>query len=101
MKVGYVRSIQAQQAPFTQVTDLVLAGCEAIYIETGSGDHLARPVLHRAVESLRRGDVLVVGDGDRLSRNLVQTDIIVGRLEQKGATLRFLAVDEEQSAAEG
>lgn len=90
MQVGYVRSVQPLEAPFTQVTLLLAAGCQAIYIETSSGDHLERPVLHRAVESLRPGDVLVVGDSDRLSRNLMQTDILLGRLHQKGATLQLL-----------
>lgn len=93
MKVGYVRSVQEQEAPFTQVTLLIEDGCQAIYIETSSGDHLGRPILHRAVESLRQGDVLVVGDSDRLSRNVLQTDIIMRRLQQQGATLSLLAVN--------
>lgn len=90
MRIGYVRSVQEPEAPFKQVTLLIEDGCQAIYIETSSGDHLERPVLHRAMESLRQGDVLVVGDSDRLSRNLLQTDIIMRRLQQKGATLYLL-----------
>ncbi|MEF2278741.1 recombinase family protein [Deinococcus sp. YIM 134068] len=96
-----MRSIQVLEAPFAQVTRLIADGCQAVYIETSSGDHLERPVLHRAVESLRRGDVLVVGDSDRLSRNLFQTDIILGRLQQKGATLHLLEVDRATASTPG
>jgi DNA invertase Pin-like site-specific DNA recombinase len=78
------------EAPYTQATQLIELGCQCIYVETGSGDHLHRSVLHRAIQSLQEGDVLVVGDGDRLSRNALHTDILVRRIHAQGATLQLL-----------
>lgn len=94
MLIGYVRSLALLQEPYTQATRLIAAGCQCVFIETGSGDHLDRPVLHRAIDALQPGDVLLVGNSDRLSRSVLQTDILVGRLERRGATLRLLDADD-------
>ena len=95
MLIGYVRSVQLLEPPFTQATRLITAGCQVIYIETSSGDHLHRPVLHRAVESLRPGDVFLVGDSDRLSRNDLQTEILLGRIHRQQASLHLLGPEDE------
>jgi DNA invertase Pin-like site-specific DNA recombinase len=95
MQIGYVRSTGQPTPPYTQVTRLIAAGCTALYIEVSSGDHLDRPVLHRAIEDLQTGDVIVVADGDRLSRNELQTEILVRRIGARGATLRLLGPQDE------
>lgn len=95
MLIGYVRSVDLLEPPFTQATRLISAGCQAIYIETSSGDHLTRPVLHRAVESLRPGDTLLVGDSDRLSRNELQTEILLRRIHVQQASLQLLGPEDE------
>ncbi|PYE53861.1 recombinase family protein [Deinococcus yavapaiensis] len=93
--IGYVRSLRLMQQPYMQATKLIAVGCQSIYIEMSSGDHLARPVLHRAIAGLEPGDVLIVGDGDRLSRNELQTDILLRRIHAKGATLQLLDANDE------
>lgn len=90
MLIGYARSIQAQKQPITQIKELLSAGCQSIFIDNNSGDHLERPVLHRAIESLRPGDTLIMQNRDRLSRNATQTTILLGRVAQQGADARFL-----------
>jgi DNA invertase Pin-like site-specific DNA recombinase len=99
MLVGYVRSLRALEAPFVQATRLIAAGCESIFIEASSGDHLDRPVLHRAIDSLKRGDVFIVEDEERLSRNDAQTALLQWRIQQKEATLRFLEFDTQPALA--
>jgi DNA invertase Pin-like site-specific DNA recombinase len=44
------------------------AGCERIFEEAASGGRWDRPELHRMVDQLRKGDVVVVWKLDRLSR---------------------------------
>ncbi len=95
MLMGYVRSRHLIEAPYTQATRLIALGCACLFIETGSGDHLDRPVLHRAIRTLDDGDTLVVGDGDRLSRNELQMDILVHRIQAQGATVQLLGPDDE------
>lgn len=94
MLIGYVRSLHLPRAPYAQVTRLIAAGCQSIFIETSSGDHLDRPVLHRAIDTLQPGDVLIVGNGDRLSRGSFQTDILQRRIQEKGAVLQLLDADD-------
>ncbi|MCD0162715.1 recombinase family protein [Deinococcus sp. 6YEL10] len=90
MLIGYARSAQDNKQPLTQIRELLAAGCQAVYIDQNSGDHLERPTLHRAIESLRPGDTLVTQNGDRLSRNPAQTAILLGRVAAQGADVRFL-----------
>ncbi|SMB84629.1 recombinase family protein [Deinococcus hopiensis] len=95
MLIGYVRSAELLELPFTQATRLMTAGCQVIYIEMSSGDHLQRPVLHRAVESLRPSDVLLVSDSDRLSRNDLQMEILLRRIRVQQASLHLLGPEGE------
>lgn|GEM_PF-6259103 len=88
--IGYVRTLQLLEPPFTPVARLLGAGCEAVYVEASSGDHLERPVLHRALEGLRAGDVLVIADEAGLSGNEPQMSILMDRIRRRNATLRVL-----------
>lgn len=49
---------------------LKTAGCERIYREKASGGRRGPPELHQFPNQLRKGDVLVVWELDRLSRSL-------------------------------
>ena len=64
----------------TQVAALKAAGCERIYREKASGGRWDRPELHRLLDQLRKGDVLVVWKLDRLSRSLRDVLTIMERL---------------------
>ncbi len=69
---------------------LKAAGCERIYREKASGGRWERPELHRLLDQLRKGDVLVVWKLDRLSRSLRDVLIIMERLGEAKAGFRSL-----------
>jgi DNA invertase Pin-like site-specific DNA recombinase len=66
------------------------AKCERIYREQASGGRWDRPELHRLLDQLRKGDVLVVWKLDRLSRSLRDVLIIMERLAEARAGFRSL-----------
>ena len=66
------------------------SGCELIFQEKASGGRWDRPELHRLLEQLRKGDVLVVWKLDRLSRSLKDVLLLMEKVEQAGAGFRSL-----------
>jgi hypothetical protein len=70
MQLGYGRVSTNEQDTAAQVSALKSAGCEKIFREKASGGRWDRPELHRLLEQLRKGDILVVWRLDRLSRSL-------------------------------
>ena len=66
------------------------AGCERIFREKASGGRWDRPELHRLLDQLRKGDVLVVWKLDRLSRSLRDVLILMERLAEAKAGFRSL-----------
>ena len=96
MLLGYARvsKVEGQDAS-PQVAALRTAGCERLFQEAGSGGRWDRPELHRLLDQLRPGDVVVVWKLDRLSRSLKDLLLILERIEQAGAGFRSLteAVD--------
>ena len=96
--IGYARVSKAdEQDPATQVQALKAAGCKPnhLFVERASGGRWDRPQLHKALEHLREGDVLVVWKLDRLSRSLRDLLRILDRVREAGAGFRSLteAVD--------
>jgi DNA invertase Pin-like site-specific DNA recombinase len=61
-----------------------------IFQEKASGGRWDRPELHRLLEQLRKGDVLVVWKLDRLSRSLKDVLLLMEKVEQAGAGFRSL-----------
>jgi DNA invertase Pin-like site-specific DNA recombinase len=91
MLIGYARvSKLDQQDTRAQVKALKEAGCKRIFEESASGGRWDRPELHRALDQLRRGDVLVVWKLDRLSRSLKDLLHILERITEAGAGFRSL-----------
>src|SRR5438034_1078977 len=90
MLIGYARVSTNHQETATQVAALKAAGCERIYREKASGGRWDRPELHRLLDQLRKGDVLVVWKLDRLSRSLRDVLTIMERLGDSGAGFRSL-----------
>jgi hypothetical protein len=71
MLIGYARVSKIdQQDTCAQVKALREGGCKRIFEESASGGRWDRPELHRALDQLREGDILVVWKLDRLSRSL-------------------------------
>src|ERR1700680_135075 len=90
MLIGYARVSTNDQETATQVAALKAAGCERIYREKASGGRWDRPELHRLIDQLPKGDVLVVWKLDRLSRSLRDVLTIMERLGEAGAGFRSL-----------
>lgn len=85
-QVGYIRV-----SSYDQNTSRQLEGVELgkIFEEKVSAKNTDRPQLQACLEYLREGDTLHVHSIDRLARNLVDLQELVGRLTSKGVSVRF------------
>src|SRR3954453_9985575 len=101
MLIGYARVSTSDQETATQVAALKAAGCERIYREKASGGRWDRPELHRLLDQLRKGDVLVVWKLDRLSRSLRDVLIIMECLGEASAGFRSLTEAIDTTTAAG
>ncbi|MGO9266095.1 MAG: recombinase family protein [Candidatus Binataceae bacterium] len=90
MQIGYARVSTDDQDTAAQAAALKAAGCDRIYREKASGGRWDRPELHRLLDQLRKGDVLVVWKLDRLSRSLRDVLTLMERLGAAGAGFRSL-----------
>src|ERR1700758_1483028 len=90
MLIGYARVSTSEQETTAQTAALKAAGCERIYREKASGGRWDRPELHRLLDQLRKGDVLVVWKLDRLSRSLRDVLTIMERLAEAKCGFRSL-----------
>src|SRR5215469_2158365 len=89
MLLGYARVSKAEdQNTAVQVKALRQAGCKRVFEEKASGGRWERPQLHKALEQLREGDVLVVWKLDRLSRSLKDLLHIMEQVHAAGAGFR-------------
>ena len=100
--IGYARVSKADaQDTVVQVKALTQAGCKRIFEEKASGGRWDRPELHKALEQLREGDVLVVWKLDRLSRSLKDLLHIMERVREAGAGFRSLTEAVDTTTAAG
>src|SRR5580693_5305208 len=90
MLLGYARVSTNEQDTAAQVSALKSTGCEKIFRDKASGGRWDRPELHRLLDQLRKGDVLVVWRLDRLSRSLRDVLVIMERLGEAKAGFRSL-----------
>ena len=88
--IGYARVSTPDQSPASQLDALKAAGCERVFTETASGSRRDRPELDRALDYLRKGDVLVVWRLDRLARSVRQLVDTAADLKGRGIELRSL-----------
>lgn len=71
MIIGYARvSKLDEQDTLTQENAIKAAGAQKIFKEAASGGRWDRPELHRMLDQIRDGDVVIVWKLDRLSRSL-------------------------------
>jgi len=71
-------------------TPAMLLSCARVYEDTASGGRWDRPELHRLLDHLRDGDMLVVWKLDRLSRSLKDLLHILDRVDAQEASFRSL-----------
>lgn len=96
MLLGYARVSKGDdQTSALQRRALAEAGVERVFDEAASGGRWDRPALHRLLDQLRPGDVVVVWKLDRLSRSLKDLLAILERVDAARAGFRSLteAVD--------
>ncbi len=101
MLIGYARVSTGDQDNAAQVAALKAAGCERIYREKASGGRWDRPELHRLLDQLRHGDVLVVWKLDRLSRSLRDVLTIMEQLAEAKAGFRSITEAIDTTTAAG
>lgn len=91
MLLGYAR-VSSTESQDTAVQKVALkeAGVERIFEENASGGRWDRPQLHRMLDQLRQGDVLVVWKLDRLSRSLKDLLQIIDKIDKAGAGFKSL-----------
>jgi DNA invertase Pin-like site-specific DNA recombinase len=90
--VGYARvSTREEKQVFDRQLDALKAsGCTRIFEDRGSGASSDRPGLRACTDYLRRDDVLVVLDLDRLGRLAGELIRLVDELEARGIGFRAL-----------
>ena len=98
---GYARVSTNEQDTAVQVSALRSAGCEKIFREKASGGRWDRPELHRLLDQLRKGDVLVVWRLDRLSRSLRDVLTIMERIQEAKAGFKSLTESIDTTTAAG
>ena len=88
--LGYGRVSREGQDLAQQRAALRAAGCSRLFEEKASGGRWDRPELHRLLDHLRDGDVVVVWKLDRLSRSLKDLLHIMEKIGEAGAGFRSL-----------
>ena len=101
MTLGYARVSTNEQDTAAQVSALKSAGCEKIFRDKASGGRWDRPELHRLLDQLRKGDVLVVWRLDRLSRSPRDVLMIMERIQEAKAGFRSLTEAIDTTTAPG
>lgn len=90
MRIGYARVSTQEQDNGAQIAALHAAGCIRIFEEKASGGRWNRPELHRLLDQLREGDVLVVWKLDRLSRSLKDLLTLLEKVQLASAGFQSL-----------
>lgn len=91
MRVGYARTstVEQQAGLEAQQRDLLITGCERIFIEQVSSV-AQRQELESALAFVREGDTLVVTRLDRLARSTSDLLKIIERLDRRHVALQIL-----------
>ena len=91
-RIGYARISTAEGAQVLdrQLDALAAAGCERVFEDRVSGAKAERPGLVACLDHLRRSDVLVVLDLDRLGRLAGELVQLIDNLQERGIGFRAL-----------
>lgn len=90
MLVGYARVSTNDQRLDLQMDALKVAGCEAVFHDILSGAKSDRPGLKQVLETVKRGDTIVVYRLDRLGRSLRDFLEILDDLLKSGVNVRSI-----------
>lgn len=84
MKVGYVRISTKEQNTARQDVLMEKLGVEKIYTDKVSGKSMERPELHKMMDFVREGDVVIVESFSRFARNTRDLLDLTAALTEKG-----------------
>ena len=97
--VGYARVSSVGQSLETQKE--ALKGCDKLFVEKASAKDRDRPVLEKALDYVREGDVLICTRLDRIARSTANLLSIVEQLQAKGVRFKLLQMDLDTNTATG
>src|SRR6476469_7847952 len=100
MIYGYARVSTQDQHLHLQTDALRKAGCERIFTEKASAAK-ERPVLVQLLDTLEKGDTLMVWKMDRLARSLRDLIHLVTSFEERGIKFASLQDRIDTSTAQG
>ena len=100
---GYARVSVASDADANNLENQrrVLADCEQVYEDVGSGASWNRPGLSRLKGALQPGDCVKVAALDRLGRSLTEVLELLGWLRERGVEVISLRESIDQDSAMG
>ena len=100
---GYARVLVASDADANNLENQrgVLADCEQVFEDVGSGASWNRPGLNRLKAALQPGDCVKVAALDRLGRSLTEVLELLGWLREKGVEIISLRESIDQDSAMG
>ena len=100
---GYARVSVASDADANNLENQrrVLADCEQVFEDVGSGASWNRPGLNRLKASLQQGDYVKVVALDRLGRSLTEGLELLGWLRENGVEIISLRESIDQDSAMG
>lgn len=90
MIIGYARVSALEQNEALQTDALDRAGCERVFTDHASGAKAHRPELDHMLDTLRKGDTLVVWKLDRLGRSVQNLVDLMNLLQSRGVGFRSL-----------
>lgn len=90
--IGYARVSTAEQELDLQLDSLRDAGCDKrlVFVDKASGVKSDRPGLEQALDTVAKGDTLVVWRLDRLGRSMQHLVSIIEELNNRGVGFRSL-----------
>lgn len=89
-KIGYIRVSSEEQNLQRQREKLEIVGVKEFFEDKLSGKDTNRPQLLAMLEFIRKDDIIVVAELDRLGRNNKEITEIINKINEKGATLEIL-----------
>ena len=90
MLLGYARVSTLDQDLDAQINCLKAAGCEKIFHEKEKGGRWERPQLHKLLNEMKPGDVVVVWKLDRLSRSLKDLLLLMEKINKANCEFKSL-----------
>lgn len=92
MKVGYVRISTKEQNTARQDVLMAELGVEKVYTDKISGKNKERPELHKMMDFVREGDIVIVESFSRFARNIRDLLDLTDTLKAKG--VKFISKKE-------